>query len=97
MSGDGHILYRPPPSLTCRLPASPVPEVYSAQETLIEAWSIVGESFVDDSFNGRDWTRQLMSHMQAAYSAVDPAVARQQVDLLLAGLGDPYPRHITAE
>ena len=86
-----------PLTLTRRLPASPVPEIYSAQETLIEAWSIVGESFIDVNFNGRDWTRQLLSHMQAAYSAPDPAVARQQLDLLLAGLGDPYTRHITAE
>ena len=89
----------PPPSLhcTCRLPASTVPEVFSAQQTLMEAWSIVGEAFVDVKFNGQDWTQQLRSHMQTAYSAVDPAVARQQLDLLLAGLGDPYTRHITAK
>jgi hypothetical protein len=42
-------------SRDCRLPASTNPEVFAAQRTLVEAWMIVGESFVDPDFNNLDW------------------------------------------
>ena len=38
-----------------RFPASPNPEVFAAQKTLVEAWRVVAESYVDDHFGGHDW------------------------------------------
>ena len=44
----------------------------------------------------RDWPDQLKSHMMAAFNTEDPAVAGSQLDDMLASLGDPYTRHISA-
>lgn len=79
-----------------RIPASKDPEVFAAQQTLVEVWSIVGETFVDPDFNGLDWPEELTRRMMTAYNATDSAVARQQLDEMLVGLGDPYTRHINS-
>ena len=47
------------PSAPCRFPASPDPAIFAAQKTMVEAWTIVGEAFVDGSFNHHDWEREL--------------------------------------
>ena len=62
----------------------------------MEAWGIVGQDFVDGSFNGHDWALSLKTHMMAAFNAEDPTVAKKQLDDMLSGLGDPYTRHISA-
>jgi hypothetical protein len=63
----------------------------------MEAWSIVGETFVDEHFNGRNWTAELKEHMMAAFNAPAPEAAAHQLDDMLAGLGDPYTRHISSQ
>ncbi|KAG1660190.1 hypothetical protein FOA52_007761 [Chlamydomonas sp. UWO 241] len=77
-----------------RLPASPLPGVYEAQRTILEAWGIVGETFVDGALNGRDWPTELRAHMMAAYSSTDTDAAFAALDDMLAGLGDPYTRRV---
>ena len=49
----------PFPSVPFRFPASPDPAIFAAQKTMVEAWTIVGEAFVDGSFNHHDWEREL--------------------------------------
>lgn len=83
--------------LPCRLPASSNPEIFAAQRTLAEAWTIVGESFVDESFNGHDWENELRTHMVAAFKSPDGSTAYKQLDELLQNLGDPYTRRIPPE
>lgn len=80
-----------------RLPASPDPQVFAAQRTMVEAWTIVGESFVDDTFNGKSWADELREHMMAAYNSRDPDAAFKEISSMLAELGDPYTRRIPAE
>ncbi|KAJ9519435.1 hypothetical protein QJQ45_023077 [Haematococcus lacustris] len=88
-----------------RLPASKNPEVFAAQRTLVEAWTIVGESFVDPGFNSQDWKGALQRHMMAAYAAGEEAAdgrdpnsihsaAWDQINAMLDLLGDPFTRRI---
>jgi len=42
-------------TLAHRLPASPDPEVFAAQRTMVEAWSILEQTFVDGTMNSQDW------------------------------------------
>lgn len=39
----------------CRFPASSDPEVFAAQRTLVEAWHVLDDTYVDDQFGGHDW------------------------------------------
>jgi hypothetical protein len=55
-----------------RLPASGDPQVLAAQTTMVEAWSIVREAFVDDKFGGHNWVRALAR----AWPARQPSPAR---------------------
>mmetsp|Transcript_30721 Transcript_30721/g.91053 ORF Transcript_30721/g.91053 Transcript_30721/m.91053 type:complete len:453 (-) Transcript_30721:4093-5451(-) len=80
-----------------RLPASSDPDVYDAQATLLEAWSIAGETFVDEELNGRDWGMDLRDHMVAAFHTHDASVAHSHIDEMLAALGDPYTRRVDGE
>jgi len=81
-----------------RLPASSNPEILMAQKTMLEAWQIVGESFVDGTFNKLDWMEELRSHMLAAYSDEDsPKEAWGEINSMLAVLNDPYTRRIPVD
>ena len=52
-----------------RFPASSNPEVYAAQKTLVEAWRVVAESYVDDHFGGHDWPQACTLHKQSQIDA----------------------------
>ena len=43
----------------CRFPASPDPKVFAAQQTLVEAWSIIEDAYVDAQFGGHQWEDEL--------------------------------------
>lgn len=79
-------------STVIRLPASDNPGIFVAQQTMVQAWSIVGESFVDGTFGGHNWTDELRTHMLAAYSSSDTPSAYKEISNMLADLGDPYTR-----
>ncbi|KAI8473417.1 MAG: tail-specific protease [Monoraphidium minutum] len=81
-----------PGGTVIRLPASDDPAIFTAQQTMVQAWQIVGESFVDPSFGGHSWTDELRTHMLAAYQAPDSAGAYQEISSMLQDLGDPYTR-----
>lgn len=80
-----------------RLPASGDPKVLAAQTTMVEAWSIVRESFVDEQFNHHNWEDELRSHMVAAYNSANPQSAWKEIGNMLSDLGDPYTRIMPAE
>ncbi|GLC33706.1 hypothetical protein PLESTB_000106100 [Pleodorina starrii] len=80
-----------------RLPASTDPAVFAAQRTLVEAWTIVGQAFVDPSFNGHDWESELREHMMTAFNAANPDAAFGEIGHMLEELGDPYTRRIPPE
>ncbi|XP_027771560.1 carboxyl-terminal-processing peptidase 3, chloroplastic isoform X2 [Solanum pennellii] len=50
-------------SLTVAFPVSHTPEVNTVQRTLIEAWSLIRETFVDPTFNHQDWDLKLQQTM----------------------------------
>lgn len=81
----------------CSLPASTDPGIFAAQRTLVEAWTIVGQAFVDASFNGHDWEGELREHMMTAFNAPSPDDAFGEIGHLLEDLGDPYTRRVPPE
>ena len=63
----------------------------------MEAWTIVGESFVDPAFNNHNWEEELRTHMMAAYNSTDGDTAYQEINRMLEDLGDVYTRRIPPE
>lgn len=80
-----------------RFPASANPEVFTAQKTLVEAWTIIREGFFDDKFNNKDWDAELSKHMSAAYQSDNRDKAYDELNKMLEGLGDPYTRLVPPE
>lgn len=80
-----------------RYPASADPQILAAQQTLLEAWSIISDSYVDGNFNNRDWESELSKHLMAAYNADNGDAAYKEIGDMLEGLGDPFTRIIPAE
>lgn len=87
----------PPPPACRRLPASTDPNIFAAQRTMVEAWTIVGESFVDPTFNGHNWEEELRAHMMAAFNAPTGDAAYAEISHMLEDLGDVYTRRIPPE
>lgn len=83
-------------NLVCRFPASPDPEVFSAQKTLVEAWTIVEDAYVDGRFGGHDWEAELSNALVSAYTAESGDKAYKQIGDMLEKLGDPFTRLVPA-
>lgn len=83
--------------LHCRFPASSRPDIFAAQHTLLEAWSIVGHNFVDQSFAGRNWDEELGSALMSAYDAPTSDMAYDAINDLLGLLKDPYTRLVRSK
>ena len=66
-----------PATAGCRFPASPNPEVFAAQKTLVEAWRVVAESYVDDHFGGHDWPQ--VRCRRSAFHCCWSVVAQSQI------------------
>lgn len=75
-----------------RFPASDRPDVYAAQRTLLEAWSIVDHNYVDQSFAGHNWDEELANALMTAYEAPTGDSAYEAITDLLSRLKDPYTR-----
>jgi len=82
--------------LTYRFPASANPSVFAAQQTMVEAWTIVGEVFVDARFAGHNWDHELTEGLNAAYTADSGDVAYREIGHMLSKLGDPFTRVVPA-
>ncbi len=55
---------------------------------------VIGDTFVDDSFNGHWWPDELKAHMMAAYASGNGQQAYKEIGDMLGELGDPYTRII---
>lgn len=82
-------------TITFMLPASPHPEVTRVQRTLVEAWSIVREAYVDPTFNDQDWDDKLQESVKATLAVDTADEAYDTVRKMLASLDDPFTRIVT--
>ena len=64
------------------------------QRTLVEAWTICTEAFVDPHYNGVDWVGELSGALNAAADASTPKEAQREIAGLLGKLGDPFTRWV---
>ena len=80
----------------CRFPASPDPRVFAAQQTLVEAWSIIEDAYVDAQFGGHQWEDELSNALVATFAAEDGEGAYKQISNMLSKLGDPFTRIVPA-
>ena len=62
----------------------------------MEAWTIVGEVFVDARFAGHNWDQELAESLNAAYSAESGENAYREISHMLSKLGDPFTRVVPA-
>ncbi|KAH9648106.1 Carboxyl-terminal-processing peptidase 3 [Citrus sinensis] len=82
-------------SLTVAFPASRAPEVNTVQRTLVEAWGLIRETFVDPTFNHQDWDSKLQQTMVEIFPLKSADAAYSKISGMLSTLGDPFTRIIS--
>ncbi|KAF8043873.1 hypothetical protein BT93_A2000 [Corymbia citriodora subsp. variegata] len=82
-------------SLTVAFPASHVQEVNTVQRTLVEAWGLIRETFVDPTFNHQDWDSKLQQTMVEMFPLRSADAAYNKIGAMLSTLGDPFTRIIS--
>ncbi|XP_054814323.1 carboxyl-terminal-processing peptidase 3, chloroplastic isoform X2 [Prosopis cineraria] len=82
-------------SLTVAFPVSRAPEVNAVQRTLVEAWGLIRETFVDPTFNHQDWDLKLQQTMVEMFPLRSADAAYMKVSGMLSTLGDPFTRIIS--
>ncbi|CAL5434853.1 unnamed protein product [Camellia sinensis] len=89
----------PPPaladSLTVAFPVSRAPEVNTVQRTLVEAWGLIRETFVDPTFNHQDWDLKLQQTMVEMFPLRSADAAYNKIRGMLSTLGDPFTRIVS--
>lgn len=82
-------------SLTVAFPVSRAREVNTVQKTLIEAWGLIRETFIDPTFNHQDWDLKLQQTMVEMFPLKSADAAYNKISGMLATLGDPFTRIIS--
>lgn len=82
-------------SLTVAFPVSRAHEVNRVQRTLVEAWGLIRETFVDPTFNHQDWDMKLQQTMVEMFPLSSADAAYKKISGMLATLGDPFTRIIS--
>ncbi|KAG1327281.1 putative Carboxyl-terminal-processing peptidase 3, chloroplastic [Cocos nucifera] len=82
-------------SLTFAFPVSRAREVNTVQRTLVEAWGLIRESFIDPTFNHQDWDLKLQQTMVEMFPLKSADAAYNKITGMLASLGDPFTRIIS--
>ncbi|KAK7392853.1 hypothetical protein VNO78_21303 [Psophocarpus tetragonolobus] len=82
-------------SLTVAFPVSRAPEVNAVQRTLVEAWGLIRETFVDPTFNDQDWDLKLQQTMVEMFPLNSADAAYTKLRGMLSTLGDPFTRIIS--
>ncbi|XP_027363339.1 carboxyl-terminal-processing peptidase 3, chloroplastic isoform X2 [Abrus precatorius] len=82
-------------SLTVAFPVSRAPEVNAVQRTLVEAWGLIRETFVDPTFNHQDWDLKLQQTMVEMFPLNSADAAYTKISGMLSTLGDPFTRIIS--
>ncbi|MEA5468457.1 carboxyl-terminal processing protease CtpA [Spirulina sp. 06S082] len=65
------------------------------QKVFLQAWRIVNQSYVDDSFNGQNWWFMRQRYLRHPFR--DREDAYEAIDEMLASLDDPYTRLLRPE
>ncbi|XP_057784253.1 carboxyl-terminal-processing peptidase 3, chloroplastic isoform X1 [Salvia miltiorrhiza] len=82
-------------SLTVAFPVSHTREVNSVQRTLVEAWGLIRETFIDPTFNHQDWDLKLQQTMVEMFPLRSEDAAYNKLKGMLSTLGDPFTRIIS--
>ncbi|KFK35013.1 hypothetical protein AALP_AA5G222800 [Arabis alpina] len=82
-------------SMTIAFPVSRAREVTTVQRTLVEAWSLIRETFVDPTFNHQDWDFRLQQTMVEMFPLRSADAAYGKIKAMLSTLGDPFTRIIS--
>ncbi|WVZ81316.1 hypothetical protein U9M48_028706 [Paspalum notatum var. saurae] len=82
-------------SLTVAFPVSKAREVNRVQRTLVEAWGLIRETFVDPTFNHQDWDQKLQQTMVEMFPLKSADAAYNKISGMLSTLGDPFTRIIS--
>ncbi|CAA7060617.1 unnamed protein product [Microthlaspi erraticum] len=82
-------------SLTIAFPVSRAREVTRVQRTLVEAWGLIRETFVDPTFNHQDWDSRLQQTMVEMFPLRSEDDAYGKIKAMLSTLGDPFTRIIS--
>nr|CAB3470424.1 unnamed protein product [Digitaria exilis] len=97
-AGDVSPLPTPPAraeSLTVAFPVAKAREVNRVQRTLVEAWGLIRETFVDPTFNHQDWDQKLQQTMVEMFPLKSADAAYSKISGMLSTLGDPFTRIIS--
>ncbi|EMS62759.1 Carboxyl-terminal-processing protease [Triticum urartu] len=70
-------------------------EVNRVQRTLVEAWGLIRETFVDPTFNHQDWDQKLQQTMVEMFPLKSADAAYGKISGMVSTLGDPFTRIIT--
>lgn len=84
-------------TFTITFPGSQIGEVNAVQKTLVEAWGIVRETYVDPTFNDQDWDLKLQEALGETLSAKTSEAAYAKIRSMLATLGDPFTRIVNPQ
>lgn len=84
-------------SLTIAFPASKIREVSTVQRTLVEAWGLIRETYVDPTFNNQDWDSKLGETMSEILPEKTADAAYGKIQSMLATLGDPFTRIVSPQ
>ncbi|CAK7342490.1 unnamed protein product [Dovyalis caffra] len=82
-------------SVTVAFPVSRASEVNTVQRTLVEAWGLIRETFIDPTFNHQDWDLKLQQTMVEMFPLNSADVAYTKISGMLSTLGDPFTRIIS--
>lgn len=82
-------------SLTVAFPVSRAQEVNTVQRTLVEAWGLIRETFIDPTFNHQDWDSKLQQTMVEMFPLRSSDAAYNKISAMLSTLGDPFTRIIS--
>ncbi|XP_011075200.1 carboxyl-terminal-processing peptidase 3, chloroplastic [Sesamum indicum] len=82
-------------SLTVAFPVSHTREVNTVQRTLVEAWGLIRETFIDPTFNHQDWDLKLQQTMVEMFPLRSEDAAYNKIKGMLSTLGDPFTRIIS--
>ncbi|URE11247.1 TSPc [Musa troglodytarum] len=70
-------------------------QVNTVQRTLVEAWGLIQETFIDPTFNHQDWDLKLQQTMVEMFPLKSADAAYTKISGMLATLGDPFTRIIS--
>ena len=80
--------------LELTFPVAKDSSLFAVQKTLVEAWTIISETFVDPTYSSLDWERELSQGLNTVAAAADPRAASAQIASMVGKLGDPYTRWV---